>query len=406
MNTQPDFVDITSPSFKADPYSVYARLRANSPVCRVKLPMWGEAWLVTRYGDVSALIKDARITKDPLKATVQVGGKPRRAPPKIFTPLTRNMLGMDDPDHARLKRLVQRAFTPRRVDALEARVAKASAQLIDTMAKKHRFDLIADYAMQLPVTVISDLLGVPQQDRARFARGSRAIIRAGSNQLSVLLALPGVLSFLRYLRQLIALKRRDPQDDLVSELVQAESGDILNHDELMAMIAILLSAGHETTTNLIGNGTLALLANPDQKERLRSTPKLIDTAVEELLRFEGPAAMTTPSFALEDIEIAEAVIPKGALVFGVLASANRDELVFANPDALDLARDPNRHLAFGEGGHYCVGSALARLEGRVAFTQLLDRFPDLKLSQPKDKLNWGPNSILRGLEQLPVERGQ
>lgn len=404
MRTAPTIdADVSSASFKANPHPLYARLRAETPVVRVRVRNREHAYLVTRYADVSALLKDQRFAKDPSNALTPEQQAKLRRPPALFAPLQRNMLALDDPDHARLKRLVQAAFTPRRVSTLVDRTSAISASLLEAASKRGRFDLIADYATPLPVTVISELLGVPKRDQRRFASWSGALIRAAGTPLAGLLALPEIVAFMRYLRRLIAMKRVAPADDLVTALVEAESaGDKLDGDELLAMVAILLSAGHETTQNLIGNGMLALLQDADQMERLRNDPKLIDSALEELLRFAGPVETSTPRYAREDVAVGDFVIPRGALVYAVIAAANRDVYQFADADRLDLARDPNRHLSFGEGGHYCVGAALARMEARVAFADLLARFPSLRLIQPAESLRWNAGIVLRGLKALPV----
>jgi cytochrome P450 len=395
-------VDLASARFKADPHPTFARLRETMPVARVKVrgPAGGgeNTFVVSRYSDVSALLKDRRFAKDPANA-----GQPALRAPQFLRPLMRNMLGLDDPDHARLKKLVQAAFTPRRIEQMRQRTEAISHGLLDRLSRKRDFDLIADYAMPLPVTVISELLGVPAADQDRFARWSGALIRAGSSQLAIVPALPQIVLFLRYLKRLIEMKRATPADDLVSALVAAEAeGDRLDGDELMAMIGILLSAGHETTVNLIGNGMLALLDHPEAYAHVRATPELMGTAVEEVLRFASPIAASTHRFAREDVLIADTLIPRGALVFGLIASANRDEHQFSRADHLDLARSPNRHLTFGEGGHYCVGAALARMEGAVAFRHLMERFPALRLSASRNSLRWNPNMTLSGLRSLPV----
>jgi cytochrome P450 PksS len=400
-------VDITAPRHKADPYPFYARLREQSPVCRVRVPPGRqEAWLVTRYEDVSALLKDTRLAKDPANALNLDEMRRQPRPPAIVRPLTRNMLGLDDPDHARLKKLVQKTFTPRRVEAISGRTQTIANALLSGLQRRPGFDLIEDYALPLPVAVISDMLGVPEQDRARFARWSRKLITTPMQPSRMLLALPHMWAFVRYLKRLVAQKRREPADDLVSALVEVEEGGGgLDGEELLAMIAILLSAGHETTTNLIGNGVLALLRHPEQCERLRADPSLIETALEELLRFESPAETSTHRYARDDLEIAGTRIPRGSLVLGVIASANRDERAFPDADRLDLARQPNRHLSFGHGGHFCVGAALARMEGRVAIATLLHRLPKLRLAQDQSQLTWRGGLVLRGITRLPVTVG-
>ncbi len=398
-------LNIASSDFKTNAYPLYSRLREEKPVCKTVLPTKQEAWLVARYDDVSRLLKDQRFVKDPANAMTpeQLAREPRT--PKMFAPLTRNMLGLDDPDHARLKRLVQAGFTPRRIEQLSARTEDIAAKLLDRLNGKTHFDLIADFAMPFPVTVISELLGVPETDRARFARWSHTLLSMPLGSWKMVFSVPDIVRFMRYLRKLVAMKRDYPEDDLVSALVSLESeGEKLNGDELLAMIAILLSAGHETTTNLIGNGMLALLQNPDAFEQLKSEPSLIDTAIEELLRFSGPVETSTFRYAREDLEIEGVAIPKGGLVLGIVASANRDQRQFQNAHILDIARSPNRHLTFGEGGHYCVGAALARMEGQIAFNAILKRFPHLHLDAPVASLKWREGLVLRGLKALPVRQ--
>jgi cytochrome P450 len=399
-------INIESAAHKAEAYTVYARLRAEKPICRVQLPIGDQAWLVARYDDVSRLLKDARFAKDPANARTPEQLKRQLRPPKLLEPLMRNMLGLDDPDHARLKKLVQAGFTPRRVDLLAGRTEEIAERLLHRVKDQPRFDLIADFALPLPVTVISELLGVPEADQARFARWSQTLLSMPVGSWKMVLSLPDIIRFLRYLRKLVAMKRQRPADDLVSALVAIEAdGDRLSEDELLAMISILLSAGHETTTNLIGNGTLALLQHPAAFEQLRAEPPLMPTAVEELLRYAGPVGTSTLRFAREDLEIAGTRISRGDLVLGIIASANRDDRQFADADTIKLARTPNRHLTFGEGGHYCVGAALARMEGAVAFNVLLRRLPGLRLDRPEAALHWRPGLVLRGLEGLVVRGG-
>ena len=396
-------VQIASPSFKANPYPFYARLRAEAPVCRVRLPDKQEAWLVTRYDDALALLKDQRFAKN--RRNAMTPEQLTRQPwiPPVFAPLMRNMLDLDDPDHGRLRGLVHMAFTPRRIEQMAERVQTLSDELLDKAEARGKLDLIRDFALPLPLRVIADLLGVPEGDRLKFARWSKTITTNTASGWALVLSLPDMLAFVRYIRGLVRLRRAEPRDDLVSALAQAEeAGDHLSEDELLAMIGILLSAGHETTVNLIGNGMLALLQHPEQLQRLRAEPSRIKTAVEELLRYASPVEMATNRFAREDVEIADEVIPRGALVLAVLASANRDERQFARPDTLDIAREPNRHLAFGQGVHYCVGAPLARMEGQIAINTLLRRFPDLKPAQAPERLHWRRGLVLRGVESLPL----
>ncbi|MDQ2870549.1 MAG: cytochrome P450 [Acidobacteriota bacterium] len=394
-------------AFKANPYPAYARLRDEMPVLRVALPDRRIAWLVTRHEDVASLLRDSRFVKDRKNALTaeELGREPWM--PGIFRPLTRNMLDVDAPDHGRLRGIVQKGFTPRLVERMAERIQSVADDLLDGVRAAGRMDLIRDYALPIPTTIIAEMLGVPAEDRHRFHRWSRVIVAADPSGPGMFRAIPSVLRFLRYIRKLIERRRSEPRDDLISALVLAEEeGQRLNADELVAMIFLLLIAGHETTVNLIGNGTRALIGNPDQMKTLRTDPELGPKAIEELLRFDGPLEFATERYAREDVEIRGAMIPRGSLVYAVLASANRDERQFANPDVLDLSRDPNRHLAFGLGVHFCLGAPLARLEGRIAIMTLLRRAPDLSLAVSDTSLRWRRGLVLRGLESLPVRFGR
>jgi cytochrome P450 len=266
-------------------------------------------------------------------------------------------------------------------------------------------DLIRDYALPVPTTIIAEMLGVPVKDRHKFHRWSSAILLATAGSWwSTMKIMPPVLAFLRYIRKLIIKRRADPRDDLLTALVQAEeAGQQLSEDELVSMVFLLLLAGHETTVNLIGNGTLALLQHPDQLDRLRRDPALVKPAIEELLRYDSPVETATERRACQDVTVAGVTIPRGEVVIAVIASANRDERQFDNPDALDITREPNKHLSFGLGAHYCLGAPLARLEGQIAINALLRRIPDLRLSVAPESLRWRRGLVLRGLLALPVE---
>jgi cytochrome P450 len=397
-------VDLASPVFKADSYAFYARLRAEEPVCPVLLPDKQIVWLITRYDDVAMVLKDERFAKD--KSKVLTPEQLAKEPwvPALFRPLERTMLDSDPPDHTRLRALVQKAFTPRVIEQVRERIQKVTEDLLHGAIGRGRMDLVRDYALPIPTTIIADLLGVPGEDRHRFHRWSQAIVQSNPSGWRMVRAIPSVVMFLRYIRRLVQARRDKPQDDLVSALVQVEeAGDQLSEDELLAMIFLLLIAGHETTVNLIGNGTLALLDHPDQLERLRNDPGLIKGAVEELLRHSGPLETATERYTREDVTVANVTIPRGALVYAVLASSNRDERQFRNPDVVDITREPNRHLAFGLGIHYCLGAPLARLEGQIAFDTLLRRVWSLRLGVTRDALRWRRGLVLRGLEALPVQ---
>jgi len=396
-------INLNDPQFKANPYPVYKRLRSESPITEVALTRKQSAWLITRYDDVFAALKDPRLAKDRLNALTS--GQKAKQPwmPAMFKPLTRNMLDVDPPDHTRLRALVQKAFTPRFIENSRDRIESLTRELLDRLQNSRRMELIASYALIVPTTIIAEILGVPVSDRHKFHRWSSAIVASSPSGWEMAKAIPYVFLFLRYIRQLVQSRRDRPASDLISALVEArEAGDKLNEDELVAMIFLLLVAGHETTVNLIGNGTLALLENPSQLEILRDDPTTIVTAVEELLRYDGPLALATERFAREDITIAGIRIPRGAMVHGVLGSANRDERYFTDPDRLDISREPNKHLGFGQGIHFCLGAPLARLEGQIAIANLVRYLPRLRLAIPRSSLRWKRGAVIRGLNELPV----
>ena len=399
--------DLASPDFKADPYPFYARLRAEAPVWLTTLPDKRTAWLVTRYEDVARVLKDDAFAKDKLNAMDLE--QQAKAPwvPGFLKPLERNMLDLDDPDHARLRSLVSKAFTPRLIERLRGRIESLCEGLLDAMERKRAgkggAELVADYALPLPATVIAELLGVPAEDHAKFHRWSNRLVSVSSKR-DMLRAVPAALAFVRYLRRLIERRRADPRDDLITALIRAEeAGDKLSEDELLAMAFLLLVAGHETTVNLIASGALALLEHPEQTDALKGDPSLAKPAVEELLRYTSPVEMATERYPRGDAEIGGVTIPRGELVLAVLGSANRDERHFEDPDVLDLTRDPNRHLAFGRGGvHHCLGAPLARMEGQIAIGAFLERFPEACLAVAPGSLRWRRGVFLRGLERLPL----
>jgi len=403
LRRRADGVDLASPAFKVDPFPFYARLRDEAPVSRVALSSGIRPWLVTRYDDVALVLRDERFVKDMAKAVAPGAAPPLPPIPTMFKPLSHHMLNADPPDHTRLRALVSRAFTPTLVEGMRGRVQVIADGLLDGIAGRTRWDLIRDYALPIPTTVIAEMLGVPAEDRHRFHRWSRALLQSAGSRWAVWKAFPAVWQFLRYIRRLIEVRRAAPRDDLVSALIKAEeAGDRLSGDELVAMVFLLLVAGHETTVNLIGNGTLALLEHPEQMARLRAEPGLIRPAVEELLRFTSPVETSTRRFAREDVTISGVTISRGDVVLAVIASANRDGRQFADPDKLDVAREPNRHLSFGLGPHYCLGAPLARLEGQIAIQTLLRRARGLRLDVPPNRVRWRGGLVVRGLESLPV----
>ncbi|MEP7359436.1 MAG: cytochrome P450 [Anaerolineales bacterium] len=397
-------LNITRREFRADPFPTYAWLRAEAPVFRTVLPDKQPAWLITRYDDVVLTLKDEQgFTKDRLAAKTPEELKKLPWMPPMFAPLARTILDTDFEEHARLRGLIHLAFTPRRVEQMRARVQTLANELLDNAERRGGMELIHDYALQIPLTIISELLGIPAKDREQFHRWTKTLVNLGAAQHAQLLLLPQVLAMLRYLRRLFKQRRADPRDDLISALGTAEEdGRRLTDDELLAMVFVLLLAGHETTVNLIGSGALALLQNPDQLRLLRERPELNKSAIEELLRYVNPVEEATERYAREEVTLHGLTIPKGQMVLAVLASANRDEHVFSQPDQLDLARADNKHVAFGLGVHYCVGAPLARLEGQIALQTLAERLPGLRLAIAPHSLRWRPGLTVRGLEALPV----
>jgi cytochrome P450 len=395
--------ELTSPAFRADPYPTYARWRVEAPVCRVRLPDKQTVWLVSRYDDAVTVLKDPRFGND--REKVLTPAQAARLPwtPSVVKRLSRMMLNLDAPDHTRLRALVHKAFTPGLVANLLGRIQTLTDELLDAVRGRGHMDLIGDYALPLQATIIAEMLGVPVRDRHKFHRWSNALVLASGSKWGMLMMARPMWAFLRYIRKLVKVRQAEPRDDLISALVQArEGGDRLSEDEMLAMIFLLLVAGHETTLNLIGNGVLALLEHPAELDRLRENPDLIKPAVEELLRYDSAVQMSNERYAREELTIAGVTIARGETVHAMLGSANRDERCFERPDDLDITREPNRHLAFGQGVHYCVGAPLVRLEGQIAINTLLRRFPDLRLAVPSHVLRRRRALGLRGLVSLPV----
>lgn len=396
--------DLASSEFKAEPYVHWMLLRDLAPVHSVRLRNGSHAWLVSRYDDAVAVLSNPQFVKDPLKAKGDGGSKPPWLPGPLRA-LSRNMLDLDEPDHRRLRNLVQKAFTPRVVEEMRPRIECIATKLLDAIERRgdNAAELIAEYAAPLPVTVIAELLGVANDDRRKFHRWSHAIVAADTSGWHKVRAIPAGFAFILFLRRLIRQPRSGLRDDLLSRLIEVQDeGDRLSADELLAMCFLLLVAGHETTVNLIGNGVLALLENPEQMQRLRDEPALIPSAVEEMLRYSSPLQLATERYATADVKVGEVTIPRGALVYVVLSSANRDEKAFSCPAEFQLDRQPNRHLAFGHGIHYCLGAPLARLEGQIAIRLLLERFSEIHLSRGTGELRWRRGLVLRGVESLPV----
>ncbi|MGP9020413.1 cytochrome P450 family protein [Streptomyces sp. BR1] len=394
--------------FATDPYPAYGWLREHSPVHRTKLPSGVEAWLVTRYADAKQALADQRLSKNPAHHDEPAHAKGKTGiPGERKADLMTHLLNIDPPDHTRLRRLVSKAFTPRTVAEFAPRVQELTDGLIGRFAEKGEADLIHEFAFPLPIYAICDLLGVPREDQDDFRDWAGMMIRHGGGPRGGVAR--SVKKMRGYLLELIHRKRENPGDDLISGLIRAsDHGEHLTENEAAAMAFILLFAGFETTVNLIGNGMYALLRNPDQRERLQASlaageSDLLDTGVEELLRYDGPVELATWRFATSPLRIGGQDIAAGDPVLVVLASADRDPDRFEDPDRLDLGRRDNQHLGYGHGIHYCLGAPLARLEAKAALATLLRRLPDLQLGADPADLRWRGGLIMRGLRTLPVE---
>ncbi|MFI6644841.1 cytochrome P450 [Streptomyces sp. NPDC050504] len=392
-------IDLTAlgHDFVRDPYPVYADLRSRGPVHRVRMPEGMTAWLVVGYEEGRAVLADPRFSKAWSSASPDSGAR------QISAGTT--MLMSDAPVHTRLRKLVTREFTPRRVDRLAPRVTEMTGALLDAMLKEpgRSADLVDALSFPLPIGVICELLGVPGLDREEFRHWSGAALSATNPEERAAAA----QAMRAYLTRLVADKRERPGEDLMSALIHTadEEGDRLSPDELLGMAWLLLIAGHETTVNLISNGVLALLTNPDQLAALRADfDGLIDNAVEEMLRYDGPVETPTYRFTVDPVDIGGTVVPGGGeLVLVALADANRDPARYADPNRFDVRRDTRGHVAFGHGIHFCLGAPLARLEARVAIRALLERCPDLALDAHPAALTWRTGLLIRGPEALPVK---
>ncbi|MFJ9417646.1 cytochrome P450 [Streptomyces sp. NPDC101227] len=382
------------PDFIADPYPYYAKLRAQGPVHRARTPEGQEVWLVVGHEAVRGVLSDSRFGKDWRAAGLVSETED--------SPLFTNMLDTDPPHHTRLRKLVAKEFTSRRVEALRPRVQRITDELLDAMlaTPDGRADLVDALAFPLPMTVICELIGVPAMDRDAFRAWSHEIIAPTGPEA----ALSATQAMAEYLIGLIEHKRSAPGDDLLSALIRTsdEDGDRLSRDELVGMAFLLLVAGHETTVSLISNGVHALLEHPAQLAALRADGSLLNNAVEEMLRYDGPVETATWRFTSEPVEIGGTVIPARNPVLVVLASASRDPERFADADDFDITREPRGHVAFGHGIHFCLGAPLARLEARIAIGALLDRCPDLALDCDPKALTWRSGLLIRGAERLPI----
>ncbi|MGW1677529.1 cytochrome P450 family protein [Saccharopolyspora sp. NPDC002376] len=396
-----DEVLLFDAAFVQDLHARYAESRDTTPVQRLVTPNGLPVWVITRYADARAALTDPRLSKESARIhEVITANLPPDSDHRVFDDtLSSHMLNMDPPDHTRLRKLVVKAFTSRRVEALRPRVEEITERLLDEMAEQSEVDLLDTFAFPLPIQVISELVGVDESRRDDFRAWTNTLLDASDREA----AGNAAMEMAEYLTELIEVKRRQPADDLLTALIDAtEDQDRLSDGELIAMVFLLLVAGHETTVNLIGNGVLHLLRNPDQWAALRENPDLVAGAVEEMLRFDGPVMHGTFRFTAEAMQIGDVEIPAGQIVWVGLAAANRDPEQFPDSDRFDITRDAHGHLAFGHGIHFCLGAQLARLEAQVALRGLVERFPNLSAAGPLDGAEWRFSTLIHGLRALPV----
>lgn len=379
-------------TFTKNPYPAYTALREEEPVSRVLLPDGNYAWLITRYEDALEALKDQRFIKDFSKLDESAS--------EYKSVFAQNMLFSDMPEHKRLRGLVSKAFTPKLIAEMRGRIQKITNELLDEMDGKENIDLIDAFAFPLPIIVICEMLGIPAEDKDNFRTWSNAMIE-GENAEHAANLVEYMNAFVEYLRNRFAIVRENPGDDLISKLIIAEEqGEKLTEQELYGVVSLLIIAGHETTVNLISNSMMALLEHPEQLERLKNQPELIHTALEEALRYNDPVEFSTSRWAGEDLEFKGKSINKGDLVIVILNSANHDPSQFDDPEVFDITREKSKHLAFGKGIHACLGAPLARLEGEIAISSFINRYPDSKLRM--NDLNWRPGMIVRGVRELPI----
>ncbi|MFN8678135.1 MAG: cytochrome P450 [Thermomicrobiales bacterium] len=415
-------------AFMATAYGAYAHLRDQGRVARVRLGApkapdsnptgreffgGGPAWFVTHYDDIIDSLLDSRFSVD-LARTIQAPAGERPEVPEELRPISRSIISLDPPDHTRIRRLVQPSFTGRGMEAMRPKIQATVDDLLDRVeadaaargegAPNRRLDLIPQFAYPFPVAVISDLLGIPQEDRQRTRSWTEHLLQVDRRSDAAFdsQVREGLRAFVAYLKELFAHKRAHPGDDMISRMVLIEDEeDKLTEEEAIATVFLMYLAGHVTTVNLIGNGVVALLTHPQQLAKLQADPDLAKNAVEEVLRYWGPVDFVARRTATEDLEVAGTLVRRGDEVAFGLASANHDPRRFTNPDAFDITRpDANRHIAFGKGIHVCLGAPLARIEGRVALETIVRRYPDLRLDMAADDLEWG--ALFRGFREIPL----
>ncbi len=397
-------VSLTNKEFVNNKYAYYRWMREEAPVCKGKIAMVMNVYMLSRYDDCVNLLRDPRFVRNRTTAT---GGRRMPFPmPKSIALMAQSMILEDEPEHRRLRNLVHKAFVPRALAKLEDRIEQLTHDLLDKAEKESTVDLMKAYSLPIPVTVISEMVGVSDEDMPKFSNSLKVLTDgfSGWNMFRTLTwDLPKTVTFMR---ELIEKKRANPQDDILTGLIQAEEeGDKLTEDELISMVFLLIFAGYETTVHLITNAVLTLLQHPEQLALLRAEPDLMDSAVEEILRYNGPIHGTKMNYATEDVTMHGVTIKKGSSVVPLLGAANHDPSVFERADVFDITRTPNPHLGFGRGIHYCLGAPLARLETKIALKNLLERNPNLRLAVPEEELTVQSVPLWHRYENLPITFG-
>lgn len=402
MDLTRDF-DILSPGFHANPFPTLDRMRAQGPAIRLRLPIVGRTWLALTHEVCSTLLKDHEtFARDPANAGSRTQARILKILPRTLGLLATNMLGYDDPEHRRLRGLVDQAFQRRSIEALRPMIIDITDRLLDRLEGKTESDLMAEFCRDLPLSVICAMLGLPEADQDRF-RNWLGGLKDTASIGAVIRAVPGVVSVVRHLRRVSRPGGGALPEGLIAALREAATdGQTLSEDELVSMIFLLFGAGQETTTHLISGGLFALLTHEDQRRRLQDDPSLMPTCVEECLRYVSPVQMTKPRFATRDVSWQGMKFQRGDMVAAFLASANADPAKFMEPHGFDTSRLPNPHLSFGTGPHFCLGFQLARAEAAIAFERILARFPNVRLAVDERKIAWHRRLGIRALARLPV----
>ncbi len=396
-------IDLVSQAFARDPFPTYASLREAGPVFQTRLPLLGKTWVATTYHAAGEVLKDDEtFVMEAKKVGKTLFSGILRLMPRTLQVVSEHMLTRDNPDHRRLRRLVEQAFSRHSVENMRGRIGVLCDGLLDGLASKQTVDLLDEWSRPLPVAVICELLGLPDEDRPKFTRWANALFSSMS-VFGMLRALPAMFRLVKYFRRHFEQCRQQPRPGLMTALVQAEQdGDKLSEHDLLAMAILLLIAGFETTVHLLSGGTLALMKTPEQKERLLNDWSLLPPAVEELLRFVSPVHMAQPRYVSREMEFHGQSLRRGDRIVALLGAANADPARFPDPAKLDLSRSPNPHVSFGLGIHFCLGAQLARAEAQVGFERLFTRFPRLALAVADSELRYTGNMAFRALVALPV----